>query len=128
MANSSVGGVQEYIENAFPTARGRHTQTSGGGQTSGLPGPSTGKNKCSLIKANSCVDLPKSYMTTWASPTVVRFKDRDTGGSKGAMAPSKIFSSCCSKSLLFYYFSVSEYQIGTPRSHAYLVNFYLPLV
>ena len=52
MANSGVGGVQEYIENAFPTARRRHTQTSGGGQTSGLPGPSTGKNKCSLIKAS----------------------------------------------------------------------------
>ena len=25
------------------------------------------------------------------------------------MAPSKIFSSCCSKSLFFYYFSISEY-------------------
>ena len=68
-------------------------------------------------------DKSKSYMTTWTRPTVVRFKDRDTGGSKGAMAPSKIFSSCCSKSLLFYYFSVSEYQIGTPRSYAYLVKF-----
>ena len=29
-------------------------------------------------------------------------KDRDTGGSRGAMAPSKIFSSCCSKSLFLY--------------------------
>ena len=37
------------------------------------------------------------------------FKDRDTGGSRGAMAPSKIFSSCCSKSLFFYNFSISEY-------------------
>ncbi len=41
-------GVQEYVANAFPTARGRNTNasgTSGGGQTSGLPGSSAGKKR-----------------------------------------------------------------------------------
>ena len=54
-------------------------------------------------------------------------KDRDTGGSRGVMAPSKILGSCCSRTLLFHYFSISEYQIGTPLSHIYLVQF-LPFI
>ena len=43
------------------------------------------------------------------------------------MTPSKIFGSCCSKSLFVYYFGVSEYQIGTPRSYVYFVQF-LPFI
>ena len=38
-------------------------------------------------------------------------KDRDTGGSRGAMAPSKIFSNFYSITLPFCYLSLSEYTI-----------------
>ena len=43
------------------------------------------------------------------------------------MAPSRIFSSCSSESLFFYYFRVSEYQLGTPHSCVYLFQF-LPFI
>ena len=48
-------------------------------------------------------------------------------GVQGAVAPSKIVGSCSSKSLFFYYFSVSEYQIGTAGSYVYLIQF-LPVI
>ena len=48
-------------------------------------------------------------------------------GVQGGMAPSKLFSGCCSKSLFFYYFSTSEYQIGNPCSCVNLVQF-LPFI
>ena len=52
---------------------------------------------------------------------------RYRGIQGGPWPPSKIFSSCCSKSLFFYYFSISEYQIGNPCSCVYLVQF-LPFI
>ena len=45
------------------------------------------------------------------------------GGPRRPWPSHKIFISCCSKSLFAYHFSISEYQVGSPCSYVYLVQF-----
>ena len=62
-SNQSGGSVQGYIGNAFPTARGQPANTSG------LPGPSTGKR---LFKKKDYRRKLKNYITFlkyfWSMP------------------------------------------------------------
>ena len=76
------------------------------------------QNRAARIITNSSFDTPSRPLIAvlgWQQGPRYR-------GVQGGQAPSKIFGCCCSKSLFFYYFSISEYQIGTPPSHVYLVN------
>ena len=53
-------------------------------------------------------------------------KDRDTGGSRGPWPP-QIFSIVAAVSLYSFISCISDYQIGTPFSYVYLVQF-LPFI
>ena len=57
--------------------------------------------------------------------SMLSFKDRYTGGSRGPWPP-QIFSIVAAVSL-YSFISISDYQIGTPFSYAYLVQF-LPFI